>query len=99
MTQSLQPLEQRTILFYEDEITAVLVEQEGRQVVYVPIRPICDFMGLNWSGQRQRIERDASLAHWRHITHLVSHKSVGKFVNGDTKHERNKKGQDAVNIW
>jgi hypothetical protein len=27
----------------------------GRQVVYVPLRSICDYLGVGWSGQRQRI--------------------------------------------
>jgi hypothetical protein len=61
--QALIPIEQREIEFYEDEITAVLVkEEDGNQRVYVPIRPICDYLGVNWSGQRQRINRDPILS-------------------------------------
>jgi hypothetical protein len=61
--QALIPIEQREIEFYEDEITAVLVEEEdGGRRVYVPIRPICDYMGVDWSGQRQRINRDPILS-------------------------------------
>ncbi len=43
-------------------ITAVLIADERGSSVYVPIRPICDFMGLNWDGQRRRINRDAVLS-------------------------------------
>lgn len=57
--KSLVPIEQRQVLFYEDELTAVLVDEEGRgRTVYVPIRPICDLMGVTWQGQLSRIKRD-----------------------------------------
>ena len=53
------PLVQRTIDFYGDPIvTAVMSDDE----VFVPIRPITDFLGLDWSGQYQRIQRDEVLA-------------------------------------
>lgn len=60
-SKALIPLEQKTVVFYDDEITAVLVEIDGRQAVYVPIRPICDQLGLAWSSQLQRIRRDPIL--------------------------------------
>ena len=56
------PVEQRTVIFYDDEITAVLADEGDMQQVYVPVRPLCDFLGLNWSGQRQRINRDPVLS-------------------------------------
>ncbi len=55
-------LEQRTVIFYDDELTAVVVETAGRQVVYVPIRPICAYLGVAWSPQRRRINRDPVLS-------------------------------------
>lgn len=60
--KALVPQEQQSIAFYDDEITAVLVSVGERQEVYVPLRPICDFLGLNWSGQQQRINRDPVLS-------------------------------------
>ena len=71
--KALIPIEQRTVIFYDDEITAVLVEVNGRQAVYVPIRPICDFLGVDWSSQRQRINRDAILS--RHFVVVTTTKS------------------------
>lgn len=60
MTKSaIVPVEQKTILFYDDEITAVRAE-EGR--VFVPVRPIVERLGLSWSGQRERIIRDPVLS-------------------------------------
>jgi hypothetical protein len=60
--RALVPTDQRTIDFYGDELTAVLVEDEHGQTVYVPIRPICDFLGVAWSPQRRRINRDVVLS-------------------------------------
>ena len=60
--KALQPLEQKTVIFYDDEITAVLVAGDKRQEVYVPVRPICDFLGIDWSSQRRRINRDPVLS-------------------------------------
>ncbi len=52
------PQEQLSVDFYGDELVAAIVEGEP----YIPISPICDYMGLSWSGQRERINRDAVLA-------------------------------------
>ena len=60
--KALVPVEQRQVTFYDDQITAVLVEDAGEQHVFVPIRPICDFLGVAWTAQRQRILRDPVLA-------------------------------------
>lgn len=58
---ALAPIDQRVIDFYGDEVLGVLVEQAGERRIYVPIRPICRYLGLDWSGQRQRIMRDEVL--------------------------------------
>jgi hypothetical protein len=60
--KALVPIEQKRVLFYEDEITAVLVQKDQQGQVYVPIRPICDFLGLDWSAQRQRARRNPVLS-------------------------------------
>jgi hypothetical protein len=52
-------VEQQEVVFYGDELTAVRVE-DG--TIYVPIRPICERLGVDWSSQRQRINRDAVLS-------------------------------------
>ncbi len=54
---TLVPEEERIIEFYGDEILAV---RHGN-LIYVPIRKLCDNLGLNWPGQRQRINRDVVL--------------------------------------
>jgi P22_AR N-terminal domain/ORF6C domain len=60
--KALAPVEERKVSFYGDEITAVLIEIYGANKVYIPIRQLCDFLGLDWSAQRQRILRDETLA-------------------------------------
>lgn len=62
--QSLEPVREVTVDFYGDEIPTALVviDEDGRQVIYVPVRPLVEYMGLSWSGQRERINRDAVLS-------------------------------------
>ena len=59
--KALVPVEQKQVLFYEDTIVAVVVQHRNRQQVYVPLRPICDLLGLNWSAQTRRLRRDPVL--------------------------------------
>lgn len=60
--QALIPIEQKQIVFYDDELTTVVVEGSRGRVVYVPIRPICDILGVDWSAQYRRTKRDPVLA-------------------------------------
>ena len=60
--QALVPIEQKTVNFQGDDITAVLVETEEDEQVFVPVRPICDFLGVSWTGQIERINRDPVLS-------------------------------------
>ena len=59
---SLIPIEERTVVFYDDTITAVLVSVGDENQIFVPIRPICDFLGIDWSSQRRRITGDPVLS-------------------------------------
>lgn len=59
---ALVPIEQKDVLFYEDEITAVRVIQEGVVQIFVPIRPIVELLGLDWSGQLRRTRNDPVLS-------------------------------------
>ncbi len=60
--KSLVPVVQKEVFFYEDVITAVLVKVGKQEQIYVPIRPICDYLGLDWSAQYRRINRDPVLS-------------------------------------
>lgn len=63
-TQALVPIDQKNVVFYGDTLIAVLVKVEDRKEaqIYVPVKPIADALGLEWSGQYQRINRDEVLA-------------------------------------
>ncbi len=55
---ALVPVNEKRIDFYGDELRVFLVEDEP----YIPVRPICDYLGVSWSGQRERIMRDVVMA-------------------------------------
>lgn len=40
----------------------MLVESDGTKQVYIPLRPIYDYLDLSWSSQRERINRDPILS-------------------------------------
>lgn len=63
-SKALVPIEEKQVEFYGDELIAVLVsaEPQGEAQVYVPVKPISDALGLRWSGQYERIQRDEVLS-------------------------------------
>ena len=70
--KALVPIEQKQVLFYEDEITAVLVELDDERQVYIPLRPICEYLGLDWSAQTRRIRRDPVLSKWARFVAVMA---------------------------
>jgi hypothetical protein len=60
---ALVPIAQRIVEWQGDELVAVLVDNgEGNLEVYVPLRPLCDYLGLAWVAQFERLKRDPVLA-------------------------------------
>lgn len=57
-TTALIPTTSRLVDFYGDLLAVGQVDEE----LYVALRAITDYLGLNWSGQRQRVMRDEVLA-------------------------------------
>lgn len=68
---ALIPIDEKIVNFYEDEIVAVLVNVTGNEAVYVPVRPICDYLGIAWNGQYERIQRDPVLAEVQSIVRVT----------------------------
>lgn len=68
----LVPQRERIVDFYGDAIPVALVADD----MYVSLRAICDFLGLNWSGQYQRTQRDEVLA--RRITSVIMTTADGR---------------------
>ena len=58
-SSALVPIEQKEVGFYGDEIIAV---RTADGAIHVPVRPICDLLGVDWSAQRRRITRDTVLS-------------------------------------
>lgn len=58
----LQPLETRAVTLENDELIAALVEQDNKQVIYVPITPLVEHLGLDTRSQRRRVSDDPVLA-------------------------------------
>ncbi len=59
MEQAVAVVEQKEVQFYGDTTVAVRTKAGG---VYVPLRPIRDLLGVDWSAQRQRVARDPVLS-------------------------------------
>jgi hypothetical protein len=57
--KALVPVEQIEVEFYGDQLIAVTLEDGS---VYVPANHLCDLLGIAWSSQRLRINRDAVLS-------------------------------------
>ena len=74
--KALVPIEQKQVLFYDDEVTAVLVQLEDEQQIYIPLRPICEYLGLNWSAQTRRIRRDPVLSKWTRFVAITATNSI-----------------------
>jgi hypothetical protein len=61
--KALVPVEGKTVDFYGDELQGVVVTATpSEEIIYVPIRPLCDYLGVDWSAQRRRVMRDPVLA-------------------------------------
>jgi hypothetical protein len=61
-SKELVPIEVRTVDFYGDQLVGGLVRLDDGTLIYVPVKPICDYLGVDWSSQRRRILRDEVLA-------------------------------------
>lgn len=53
------PIEQKQVDFYDDQVVAVRLE-DGR--VFVPVRPICDLLGIAWQPQARKLKTDPILS-------------------------------------
>lgn len=60
--KALVPLEEKQVDFYGDELMAVLIHEDDQQEIYIPVRPIAENLGLTWSSQYMRLQRDTILS-------------------------------------
>ncbi len=59
---ALVPLQVNQTDFHGDLLVVALVEIDGERQAVVPLRQFCDYLGVDWSAQRQRLVRDEVLA-------------------------------------
>ena len=59
---TLVPLQVSQADFEGDLLVVALVEINGERQAVVPLRQFCDYLGVDWSAQRQRLVRDEVLA-------------------------------------
>jgi len=60
--RALVPLLVNQTDFHGDLLMVALVEIDGERQAVVPLRQFCDYLGVDWSSQRQRLVRDEVLA-------------------------------------
>ncbi len=58
MAKDLVVNKQETVQFYDDQVPTVTVGG----TVYVPLKPICEHLGIDWSSQAKRLKRDIILS-------------------------------------
>lgn len=63
-SKALIPVDEREVYFYDDTLVAVLVlpPDMDKPQIYVPVKPLSDALGLVWSGQYERLQRDEILS-------------------------------------
>src|SRR5947209_1977056 len=59
---TLVPLQVSQTEFQGGVLVVALVEINGERQAVVPLRQFCDYLGVDWSAQRQRLVRDEVLA-------------------------------------
>jgi hypothetical protein len=60
--RALVPLQVGQTDFHGDLLVVALVEINGERQAVVPLRQFCEYLGVDWSAQRQRLVRDEVLA-------------------------------------
>ena len=58
---ALLAIDELSVEFQGDLINGEVVEINHKREVYIPLRPVCQYLGLNWSGQYERVKRDPVL--------------------------------------
>mgnify|MGYP002713091678 CR=1 FL=1 len=90
------PVSQKEVVFYDDTITAVLVKEKDEQEIYVPIRQICQLLGVSYQGQIRRINDDPVLSKQVKGVNVTLTPSGGR---GGGAQETNCLSLDYLNGW
>ncbi|MFQ5422276.1 MAG: phage antirepressor N-terminal domain-containing protein [Anaerolineae bacterium] len=58
-SDALTPIEEKVLEFYDDLLIAVRLDDGS---IFVPLRRLCDNLGLDWRSQLARVRRDDVLS-------------------------------------
>ncbi len=72
--QAIVPIREAQVEFYGDTLIAV---EAPDGVILVPLRPICEYLGLSWNGQRERARRNPALADALRFARVTRANSAG----------------------
>lgn len=73
-SSALVPASDHIVDFYGDPIQGLIVLHDDETTIYVPLRAICTFLGLDWSAQYRRLHRDTVL---RDVLEVVAVTATG----------------------
>jgi hypothetical protein len=79
-TKALTPIEQKSVEFYGDDLTAVRAN-DGR--IYTGLTQMCSALGLNARGQSQRVDRHTVLSRGKGVCKI--HSPGQQPINQQTK--------------
>lgn len=71
--RAIVPRAERIVDFYGDKLTVALA---GEDDLYVPLRSLTEYLGLDWSSQYRRVQRDSVLS--RSVRNLTIHGTDGR---------------------
>ena len=75
---ALVPTATQSVDFYGDPIQGLIVAKDGEHTVFVPLRAICGYLGLDWSAQYRRLHRDAVL---RDVVQVIAMTATGSHAD------------------
>src|SRR4051794_38910663 len=77
-TVAIVPVRAQTVDFYGDQLPAAQTDDE---TIYVPLRPICEALGLDWPSQTRRVRRDPVLVGaLRWVAIMTTHRGEQRFL-------------------
>ncbi len=76
-SSALVPATDRVVDFYGDSIQGLIVIKDEQPIVYVPLRRLCSYLGLDWSAQYRRLHRDAVLRDMLEVVAVTATGSAG----------------------
>ena len=62
VNEDIDPIEQHDVEYEGHTLVSTLIDQGNGPEIYIPLRPIVEYMGLTWGSQANRVKRDPILS-------------------------------------